>query len=201
MLINIPSRTDKHWLSFLPDTIKDWNILEKDVKDSTSLPIFKNKILHKIRPSKKEYFGIVERDKIRYITLLRMGLSPLREHKFNKNVKDTSDPFCRVCGIIESMEHFLLHCNAFCLVRSTLVQNVSNNLGYDLLNIPNKKKIEVLLYGDSNLEGELNRKVFRRGYFIHYYVKQVWLLTLWVGGEVFLLFFLLCFLFIFSSQC
>ena len=41
LLINIPCRTDKHRLSFLQATIKDWNFLEKDVKDSTSLPFSK----------------------------------------------------------------------------------------------------------------------------------------------------------------
>ena len=67
---------NKYKLSFFPFTIREWNSLEKSVKDSKSMSIFKDKILNKIRPKRKEYFGINDKTKTRYITLLRMGLSP-----------------------------------------------------------------------------------------------------------------------------
>ena len=50
---------------------------------------------------------------IRLITLLRVGMSHLREHKFKHNFQDCLNPIYS-CGLdIESTSHFLLHCPSF----------------------------------------------------------------------------------------
>ena len=160
MMINVPCRTDKCMLSFSPTTIRDLNMLEKDIKESVSLTIFKKKLLYKIRPKRKEYFGISNKNGTRYITLLRMGLSPLRGHKYNHNFQDTTNPFCLTCGVTENTEHFLLHYNSFQIIRTTLMQNISDLIRLNILNFPNRKKIEILLYGDNTVNDDVNRKVF-----------------------------------------
>ena len=44
---------------------------------------------------------------------LRLGLSRLREHKFNYNFQNCINPLCS-CGMdIESTSHFFLHCPLF----------------------------------------------------------------------------------------
>ena len=75
----------------------DWNNLDKDIKEANTKQIFKKRLLNKIRPTKSSYFGIRENDKIRFLTMLRVGLSPLREHKFRHDHLDTTDPLCFVC--------------------------------------------------------------------------------------------------------
>ena len=97
--------------SFFPSTILDWNNLEKDIKEANSKQIFKNRLLNKIRPKKSSYFGIRDNDKVRYLTMLRVGLSPLREHKFRHGFLDTSDPLCIVCKKKEDTEHFCCSVN------------------------------------------------------------------------------------------
>ena len=146
-------------LSFFPSTIRDWNCLDPDIKLSKSKIAFKNKLNNKIRPKKKSYFGININEEITYITTLRMGLSPLRAHKFKYNFADTSDPLCRLCKVSENTEHYLLRCISYKLSRVTLMQNISNILGYDILALPNKKIIKILLYGVEGLDDNKNTNI------------------------------------------
>ena len=159
LLKEIPCRNSKFKLSFFPSTIKDWNILDSETKKSKSTNIFKNKILNKIRPKKKSYFGLKDNDKIKYLTMLRMSLSPLRAHKFKYNFIDTSDPYCIVCESPEDTKHYLLHCRSFRLSRTTLMQNISNLLNLDFTTIPQKKIIAILLYGNDESNCEINTHI------------------------------------------
>ena len=159
LLKSIPCRTNKYKLSFFPSTIRDWNKLENDIKQSISKNVFKKKILNKIRPKNNSYFGIKDNDKTRLITQLRMGLSSLRAHKFRHNFLDTSDPLCFVCGSAEDTEHYLLHCMSYRLSRTTLMQNVTAILNFDVLNLPHKKIVEILLYGEKSVDDDKNRKI------------------------------------------
>ena len=97
-LLNIPSK-GPYRLSFFPSTILDWNKLDKwdpGIKQAKSINIFKKRLLNKIRPKKRSFFGL-SNDGVRYLTMLRMELSPLRAHKFRFGFSDTSDPFCDFC--------------------------------------------------------------------------------------------------------
>jgi len=124
----------------LPAAIRDWNSLDITIKTSVSKMAFKYKIFKQIRPPKKSYFG-VSKDVGRYISQLRMELSPLRAHKFKYNFRDTPDPFCIVCESIESTEHFLLHCRSYRLARIDLSQKISSIIGSSFGNLPNKLKV------------------------------------------------------------
>ena len=71
--------------------IEDWNRLDKSVKDSKSKNIFKNKLLNKARPKRKlSYYGISDNNKIRYLTMLRLKMSPLNSlEEVTKFIKKT----------------------------------------------------------------------------------------------------------------
>ena len=154
LLTNWPCRTKKFSLTFFPSVIKYWNALDQRTKQCEKLHSFKNVLLKKIRPKRKEYFGILDKDGSRCITLLRMSLSPLKKHKFDHNFTDTPDIICPFGDGIDDTEHFLLLCKSFRDIRATLMQNVSNimNVNFDLF--PNKRKIEYLLYGSDTLKYE-----------------------------------------------
>ena len=124
-----------------------------------TLSIFKQHLLNKVRPKKNDYFGITDKEGTRYITMMRMGLSPLRRHKFDYNFYDTDDPICISGDGIEDNEHFLLHCLSFVDARTTLIKNVSTLTNTNFLELPNKKKIKILLYGESSLSNELNKMI------------------------------------------
>ena len=100
------STSKPYKLSFFPSTIKSWNNLEKSVKESKSKAIFKRRILNKIRPKKASYFGLRNHEHIRYLTMLRLELSPLRSHKFSRGFLDTTNELCKTCNAKEDTEHF-----------------------------------------------------------------------------------------------
>ena len=87
-----------------------------------------------------------------------MELSPLRAHKFKYNFNNTEDPFCSVCETVEDTKHFLLHCRSYRLTRVDLFQSVSNILT-NFSNLPQKMKINSLLYGNEKLDMQQNRKI------------------------------------------
>ena len=89
-----------------------------------------------------------------------MGLSPLKKHKFDYNFNDTPDAFCPTRDGIENMEHFLLLCRSFNDIRATLMHNVTLIMReFDAY--PNKKKLEILLYGSKMILDEDNRKILQ----------------------------------------
>ena len=66
---------------------------------------------------------------IRNLTRLRVGFSPLNEHRFRHNF-DCLSPLC-VCGIgNEDNEHFLLHCPLFDNARRDLFGQLRARGGY-----------------------------------------------------------------------
>ena len=90
---------------------------------------------------------MLNNDKIKYITMLRMNLSPLRAHKHSYNFADTSTPLCTVCGTLENTEHFLLHCKSYALSRVTMMRNISLIIKTEISTIPQRKVVSILLYG------------------------------------------------------
>ena len=123
--------------AFFPSVIEDWNRLEKSVKDSKSKNIFKNKLLNKARPKRKlSYYGISDNNKIRYLTMLRLKMSPLNSHKYENGFLDTPDGLCRVCGSVEDNRHYLTLCRAFTNMRTDLYNAVTTIIGKEASVIP-----------------------------------------------------------------
>ena len=107
--------------------------------------------MNKIRPKKASYFGIRNHDHVRYLTMLRLDLSPLRDHKFRHGFLDTSNGLCHVCKKKEDTEHFLLFCRSYILSRSTMMHNITNILGYDVSTLPKRTLVNLLLYGREDI--------------------------------------------------
>ena len=71
--------------SFFPKAIKEWNNLNPEIRKSISYEVFKNSLLKFIRPTASSLFNVSDSLGINCFTRLRLGLSNLREHKFNHN--------------------------------------------------------------------------------------------------------------------
>ena len=114
-----------------------------------------------IRPKKASYFGLMNNNKVRYITMLRMGLSPLKEHKFRHGFVEElrTGPGCTVCISPETTEHYLLHCRSYTLSRSTLFAKVTEIINRDFSTLPWITQTKLLLYGSSELTNEQNLKI------------------------------------------
>ena len=97
---------------------------------------------------KKSFYGI-SNEKVKYLTMLRVGLSPLNKHKFDYNFSNTVDSSCGSCGATtEDTEHYLLHCPSMRLTRNTLEQELSIILGVDFSELPRGRRLSLLLFGD-----------------------------------------------------
>ena len=57
-----------------------------------SLLLFKTKLIRLVRPEKGQIYGIHNHSGVCRLSQLRLGLSPLREHRFRRNFFDTTDP-------------------------------------------------------------------------------------------------------------
>ena len=86
----IPLFSGKHNVfinSFFPSTVIEWNNLDLKIRNSKTFSAFKKSILKFIRPFSNSIFNCHSTKGIKLITRLRLGLSHLREHKFQDNFR------------------------------------------------------------------------------------------------------------------
>ena len=76
-------------------------------------------------------YGIHNPIGLKYLTRLRVGLSHLRAHKYQHKFSDTTTHFCS-CPNNESetVEHYLLHCPSYSLIRSELFEKLRQIIEY-----------------------------------------------------------------------
>jgi hypothetical protein len=123
MNITVPAqRTTTYQKSFFPQSINDWNSLNIQLRNSTSIVNFKDKqkatSLHKPNPL---YHHNSSNSAINQ-TRMRLGLSALSSHRHDYNHID--DPKCRSCsGKIEDPIHYFLICPTYANARPTLMLN------------------------------------------------------------------------------
>ena len=134
-----------------------WNAIGVEFRSIEKLSDFESSILEIIRPLKKDIFDILKPDGTKRIFQLRVGLSPLRAHKFNHNFIDTPNNTCLCGNGTEDTEHFLLVCPFFANLRKSLFVNVSKLVNFQSLNT--NDKIKCLLYGSQGLLDSQNAQI------------------------------------------
>ena len=132
--------------SFFPSTVIEWNKIDKNIRKSESLNIFKKSILEFIRPSQNRVYNCHNPKGIKLLTRLRVGLSHLREHKFKHSFQDTLNPICNCGEDIETTSHYLLHCPDYLHERKTLLNTVSCIVP-NIFDFNNDQLTEILLHG------------------------------------------------------
>ena len=89
-----------------------------------SFLVLKKHLQTLFRPPKKFIFDIHDPHGVKYIFQLRVGLSPLRAHKFQHNFVDTTTSSC-ICGLdVENTSHFLFKCPLYAAQRASLAASV-----------------------------------------------------------------------------
>ena len=158
----ITARRDYFRNSFYPDAIVSWNRLDPSLKQADTLISFKSETLKRIRPPKRSIFNIHDVKGIKRLFQLRVGLSPLREHKFRKNFKDTLTSTCCCKLNAETTEHFFFHCIQYTEIRNTMMQIINPILEAKNVLIPNDKMFgKFLLYGHETLTNDENVTVIK----------------------------------------
>ena len=157
----IRARTEKFKSSFYSHSLTEWNKLDPEIRESSSVSVLKKKLFSQIRPPANSVYGIHNPKGIAYLTQLRMGLSKLNFHKFKHNFKDTINPMCPVNDGIEDTEHFLLLCNSFRQQRCSLlaggVNDVLRACGHP--ESADINMLQLLLYGNKNFPFEANKMI------------------------------------------
>ena len=153
-LQTIDARTTLHYNSFLPSTVRAWNNVDDEAKQSDSLNTFKyylNK--DKMRVSKHFYVGSRKAQVLH--TRLRTNCSSLNLDLFLRNISDS--PLCQ-CGSIENAQHYFFHCMYYQIQRTELLNIVSQ------YQIPS---LSLLLYGNDSLSLDTNKIIFEK---VHKYI-------------------------------
>ena len=122
------------------------------MRSAVSLPIFKKNILKTFRPNKKDIFGIHDPRGIKFLFQLRVGLSALKNHKYNHHFLDTPSDRCLCNGDVETTQHYLLKCSYFSCHRRILFESVNPVLSnHNLRQVNDDILIKILLYGHDSL--------------------------------------------------
>ena len=67
---------------YFPSTLNDWFNLDLNIRNSVSM--FKSKLSSFIRPVQTNIYNIFDPKGLTFLTRLRVGLSHLNEHRFQK---------------------------------------------------------------------------------------------------------------------
>ena len=111
--------------TFFPSLVTKWNKLDLSIRKSTSLNIFKGRLLRFVKPLENSVFNCHNPIGIKYLTRTRLGFSHLRYHKFKHGFVDAIDPLCSCNTGIENTVHFFLHCPNFSTARNTLLNEIA----------------------------------------------------------------------------
>ena len=145
---NIPQFNVRHTFfrnSYFPSIVTEWNNLDKSIRNSESLSIFKKHILQFIRPSPNSIFNCHNPKGVKLLTRLRLGLSHLRDHKFKHSFQDSLNPICNCRNDVETTTHNLLHCPVFSDERLILINNIWN-IDNNILNLNDSRFSEMLFF-------------------------------------------------------
>ena len=155
---NLKTRSNFFRNSFFPSTITEWNKLDRDIRNSDSLNVFKLSLLKFVRPVANSVFELNNPYGLKLLTRLRLGLSHLRYHKFRHNFQVFINPMC-VCGLdIETTTHFLLRCPIFQCARQSLLTNIKK-IDESILKKHDELITKTLLYGDDKFDLSCNKSI------------------------------------------
>ena len=157
---NFTSHTNFYQNSFFSYCTSEWNKLGPNLRNSNSVAILKKNLLAFVRPKQCNIYNIVDPSGLKLLKSLRVNLSHLREHKFRHNFLNTLNPLCSCSLEIESTTHYLLHCPFYTHLRRTLLDNILELID-DISNFSDDKLTNLLLYGDSVLNVEVNASILK----------------------------------------
>ena len=136
------TRTQRYANSFFPYCVNQWEALDSEIKSSTSVQTFKNKINEHIRPEPSLCCDH-NRHGMRRLTQIRVDL---RDHRFNHSFNCLS-PRCP-CGIEdETTSHFLVRCPRYKNLRLVYLSKISQIINSDVSILPLDHLTDLLLYG------------------------------------------------------
>lgn len=152
------TRLESYRRSFVPYGCSLWNNLPSDMKEITSVNTFKDKLKSKFDSCRTLYY-YGERWAGIHHARLRIGCSKLN-YDLNKNLHVIDSPQC-LCGALqETAFHFFFECPNFINERNLLLAQI------DLIANPT---VDIVLFGDTNLEDPDNVEIFQA---VHTFIRE-----------------------------
>ena len=156
----ICGRTASYEARFYPNCLSELNKLDPEVRLSPTISAFMNKVSSLIRPTAKSIYSFHDPKGLAIPTQLREGLSILNFLKLRHNFQDAIIPMCLINDGIEDVEHFLLSCHLYDVLRHDLLGTINAILLTKVLsNISNGMLLKVLLNGDERLSIYSNSQI------------------------------------------
>ncbi|MCG7879037.1 MAG: endonuclease/exonuclease/phosphatase family protein [Candidatus Thiodiazotropha taylori] len=155
-LRTIQSHSQLYYNSFFPSAVRTWNTLPEETRHCTTTASLKHHLNENINPPPRFYNEGKRLGQILH-SRLRTKCSSLNEHLFSKNIVPNAS--CS-CGLIEDTKHFLLHCPLYHNIRNVMLRSVSQF---------SQPSLNVLLYGDPNLNHHENVQIFLS---VHNYILK-----------------------------
>ena len=150
---NIPqfnSRTATFHDSFFPKTIRDWNLLQNDIKASEDLANFLSRLNTDTKHAPKWFYAGTRNGSIQHAKL-RMLCSNLNDHLYS-HIHVIDNPQCPCGHPRENNKHYFLECRLYILERNEMLFKLQE-LGFE----PSLKNI---LYGSSEYSVAKNIQAF-----------------------------------------
>ena len=103
-------------------------------------------------------FNVSDSLEIKPLTRLRLGLSHLREHKFNHNFQGTINPLCFCSLKSESTTRYFLRCQNFTDLCKCLMNELIK-INSCILTLDEKSLTKLLLCGDGRYDSKKNKSL------------------------------------------
>ena len=156
------ARTSKFANSFVIQTTKDWNTLEKSFRLEASLSSFKIKLKSSSERNTNFLLSRFTGRAVIHHTRLRLGLSPLKKHLSSYGIIENS--ICDLCYLEQECSiHYFLHCPHFSHQRTTMLVELCNILPMQtLIELRDENNLVLsLLNGIESIDDELNKILFK----------------------------------------
>ena len=138
----VRTRTSLYYNSFIPSSVRLWNLQPDTIRLSPSIQALKYSLKSNISSKPFYYYTGSHLGQILH-SRLRMQCSSLNQHLYRKNIVDS--PNC-ICGLTESTTHYLFHCLRYTAQRQ--------------MHIPIDLTTEILLFGSPKLAPNQNVELF-----------------------------------------
>jgi hypothetical protein len=159
-----PIRTTTYQNSFFPQTITDWNQLDRKIRDLPSINSFKDTLKLTSSPKPNPLFHHNSSKAAINQTRLRLGLSALSSHRHQ--YKHIPNPKCPTCDAPkEDLVHYFLTCPTYSAQRKNFLLDICDILYINKIDIDFRKRlfrtflVDIVLNGSSVLTKPENESI------------------------------------------